>query len=104
MRRREFIRFLGNAAAGWPLTVRAQQPERMRRIGVLMFQSADDPVAQSNIATLKQALRELGWTEGRNVTIDFRAPGNEDRVRNRYASELVALAPDVIVAGNGGTA
>jgi putative ABC transport system substrate-binding protein len=104
MRRREFIRFLGGAAAGWPLTVRAQQPERMRRIGVLMFPLVDDPVGQSDKATLQQALRELGWTEGRNLTIDYRWGGGDAEQNRKYAAELVAFAPDVIVAGNGGAA
>jgi putative tryptophan/tyrosine transport system substrate-binding protein len=103
MRRREFIAGLGSAAA-WPVVARAQQPARMRRIGVLMHDSMDDPVDQSDIATFRQALRELGWTEGRNVTIDYRwAAGDPNRYRT-YAAEMVALAPDVIVAGNGGTA
>jgi putative tryptophan/tyrosine transport system substrate-binding protein len=103
MRRREFIAGLGGSAA-WPLAARAQQPGRMRRIGVLMWVSMDDPVGQSDIATFQQTLRELGWTEGRNVTIDYRwGAGDANRYRT-YAAELVALAPDVIVAGNGGTA
>src|SRR5271168_1715416 len=103
MRRREFIAGLGSAAA-WPVVARAQQPGRMRRIGVLMFVSMDDPVGQSDIATFRQALRELGWTEGRNVTIDYRWGGGDANRARTYAAELVALAPDVIVAGNGGTA
>jgi putative tryptophan/tyrosine transport system substrate-binding protein len=103
MRRRELIAGLGSAAA-WPVVTRAQQTNRMRRIGVLMFESMDDPLGQSEIATLQKALRELGWTEGRNVTIYYRW-GEHDRNRFRaYAAELVALAPDVIVAGNLGTA
>ena len=103
MRRREFISGLGITVA-WPLAARAQQPGRMRRIGVLMFVSMDDPEGQSQIASFQQALRELGWIDGRNVTVDYRW-GADDTNRFRiYAAELVALGPDVIVAGNGGTA
>jgi putative tryptophan/tyrosine transport system substrate-binding protein len=76
----------------------------MRRIGVLMFESMDGPVGQSGIATFQQALRELGWTEGRDVTIDYRWGANDVNRYRTYAAELVALAPDVIVAENGGTA
>jgi putative tryptophan/tyrosine transport system substrate-binding protein len=103
MRRREFIAGLAGAAA-WPLAARAQQRERMRRIGVLMFESMDDPVGQSEIAEFQQALRELGWTESRNVAIDYRWGADDTNRFRTYAAELVALAPDVIVAGNGGTA
>jgi putative ABC transport system substrate-binding protein len=104
MRRRDFITLLGSAAA-WPLAARAQQPARMRRIGVLMNVAVHDPEAQATIAQLRQGLRELGWIEGRNVTIDYRlgAAGNAD-LQRRYVAELVALGPDVIVAGSAGTA
>jgi putative tryptophan/tyrosine transport system substrate-binding protein len=103
MRRRTFIAGLG--AVAWPLAARGQQGERVRRVGVLMFLGVDDPVAQSDVVTFQQVMRELGWTEGRNLTIDYRwAAGNDDRIRSRYAAELVGLAPDVIVASNGGTA
>ena len=106
IRRREFITLLGGAAAAWPLAARAQQPERMRRIGVLMNLAADDPEGQARIAAFLQGLQQLGWTDGRNVRIDTRwAAGDADRSR-RYAAELVALAPDVILAsgslGRGG--
>ena len=105
LRRREFITLLGGAAA-WPLAARAQQPERMRRIGVLMAVAADDPEGQARIAAFLQGLQQLGWTVGRNVRIDTRwAAGDADDIR-RYAAELVALAPDVILAvwqrGRGG--
>jgi putative ABC transport system substrate-binding protein len=97
MRRREFVTLLGGAAA-WPLAVRAQQGERMRRIGVLVNLPADDPQAQVRNAALLQGLQELGWTVGRNVRIDFRwGAGNADRLR-KDAAELVALAPDVLLA------
>jgi putative tryptophan/tyrosine transport system substrate-binding protein len=97
MRRREFITLLSGAAA-WPLTARAQQPERMRRIGVLVNLPADDPQAQVRNAALLQGLQELGWTVGRNLRIDFRwGAGNAENVR-KFAAELVALAPDLILA------
>ena len=85
----------------WPLVARAQQSERMRRIGVLMNTAADDPESQARNAAFLQGLQELGWTVGRNVRIDYRwAAGDTDRLR-RHAAELVALAPEVItVAGN----
>src|SRR5215475_4155882 len=95
--RRQFITLLGSAAV-WSLTARAQQGERMRRIGVLVSLPADDPQAQVRNAALLQGLQELGWTVGRNVRIDFRwGAGNVDRIR-RDAAELVALAPDVLLA------
>ena len=101
MKRREFITLLGGAAAAWPLAARAQQPERMRRIGVLMASAADDPESQARIAAFLQGLAQLGWTDGRNVRIDTRwATTNADDLR-RHAAELAALAPDVIVAATG---
>jgi len=87
-----------------PLAARAQQAERVRRIGVLKFESMDDPVGQSDVAEFQQALRELGWIEGRNVTVDYRWGADDTNRIRAYAAELVALGPDVIVAGNGGTA
>ena len=96
--RREFITLLGGAAVAWPLAARAQQPERVRRIGVLMNLAADDPEGQARLAAFGQGLSELGWTDGRNVRIDTRwGAANADSIR-RYAAELVALAPDVILA------
>jgi len=103
MRRREFITLLGGAAAGRPLAARAQQRERVRRVGVLMNTAADDPIGQTRIAAFVQGLQQLGWGVGRNVEIDSRwAGGDADRIR-RYAVELVALAPDVIVATGSAT-
>jgi ABC-type uncharacterized transport system substrate-binding protein len=96
MRRRGFITLLGGAAA-WPLAARAQQAERVRRIGVLMTQAEDDPEGQTRLLALAQGLQESGWTIGRNVRIDTRwGEGDAERYR-RYAAELVALAPDVIL-------
>ena len=100
MRRRQFITLLGGAAA-WPLAARAQQGDRVRRIGVLIASTADDPEAQARIAAFTEALSQLGWTDGRNVRIDVRwATTNADGLR-RHADELVALLPDVIVAATG---
>jgi ABC-type uncharacterized transport system substrate-binding protein len=97
MKRREFITLLG-ATAVWPLTARAQQKDRMRRVGVLFGLAADDPETQARHTAFVQGLQELGWTDGRNVRIDTRwGAGDADRVR-RYAAELVALAPDAILA------
>src|SRR5215510_12308212 len=97
MRRRTFITLIGGAAAAWPLAARAQQGERVRRIGVLMNSTADDAVSQGRLTAFVQGLQELGWTVGRNLQIDYRwGAGNVERYR-RFASELVALAPDVLV-------
>jgi len=97
MNRRTFITLLGSAAAAWPLAARAQQ-ERMRRIGALMNLAADDPEAAGRVAAFAQGLGELGWTIGRNVRMDAKwAAGNADNFR-KYAAELVALAPDGILA------
>jgi putative ABC transport system substrate-binding protein len=99
MKRREFITLFGGAAAGWPLAARAQQAERMRRIGVLLPAVADDPEWQARVGAFLQALALLGWTIGRNVRIDIRwATTNAGEIR-RHAAELAALAPDVILAG-----
>jgi putative tryptophan/tyrosine transport system substrate-binding protein len=101
MQRREFVRLLGGSVAAWPLVARAQQPERMRRIGVLMGSAADDSESQARIAGFVQGLQQLGWADGRNVRIEVRwATTNPDDIR-RHAAELAALAPDVILAGTG---
>jgi putative ABC transport system substrate-binding protein len=100
MKRREFIALLGGAAAAWPLAARAQQGERVRRIGVLMHSAADDPEFQARITAFLQGLAQLGWLDGRNVRIDTRwGVADADRIR-KYAAELVALAPDVILANS----
>jgi putative tryptophan/tyrosine transport system substrate-binding protein len=98
VKRREFITLLGGAAASWPLAARAQQPERMRRIGVLFGAGADDGDIQARHAAFLQALQQLGWTDNGNVRIDTRfGAGNANNIR-RYSAELATLAPDVILA------
>src|SRR6266550_3931429 len=99
MKRREFfITLLGSAAAAWPLAVRAEQRERMRRIGVLLPNVADDAEAQARIGAFLQGLGQLGWIIGRNVRIDTRWAGANAAEIRRHATELAVLAPDVILA------
>ncbi len=101
MSRREFISLLGAAAATWPLESSAQQSDRVRRIGVLMAATMDDPEYQARVAAFHQSLQELGWNDGRNVAIDTRwATTNPDDIR-KNAAGLAALTPDVILAGTG---
>ena len=103
MRRREFITLISGAAAMWSLAARAQQGERVRRIGVLMTLAADDSQGQARFVAFVQGLQRLGWTVGRNVQIDTRwAAGDAGRIRE-YAAELVALGPDVVLATGGAT-
>jgi len=99
MSRREFIMLLGGVVAAWPLVARAQQPDRMRHIGVLMGTAADDSESQARTAAFAQGLAQLGWVDGRNVRIDTRWATADD-IR-RQAAELAALAPDVILAATG---
>ena len=107
MKRREFITLLGGAAVASPLlrplAAHAQQPERMRRIGVLLPAAADDPLNQARVGAFLQGLALLGWTIGRNVRIDTRWATNNAAEIRRHAAELVALAPDVILASGGST-
>jgi putative ABC transport system substrate-binding protein len=100
IRRREFMTFLSGAAAAWPLAARAQQPGRMRHIGMLMPMAADDPAAPVRIAAFAQGLQELGWSVGGNIRIDYRW-STSDTDRRKNAAELVALAPDLILATSG---
>jgi putative ABC transport system substrate-binding protein len=96
--RRELLAALGGAAAAWPLAARAQQPAQLRRIGVLMPFAEDDPVGQARVAAFVQGLQQSGWTDGRNVRIDYRwSAGDADRIR-KLAMELIALGPDVVMA------
>jgi putative ABC transport system substrate-binding protein len=97
MRRREFISLLG-AAATLPLAARAQQAGGMRRIGVLLNRGADDPEAQARLKAFAQGLQQLGWAEGRNARMDVRWTAGVAANLHRYAAELVALMPDVILA------
>jgi putative ABC transport system substrate-binding protein len=105
MRRREFIALVGGAAAAWPFPVKAQQRERVRRVGFFFGGLApDDPEGLARITAFVQGLQQLGWTDGRNVRIDYRfALGDRERQR-KYATELIAFAPDVILAGGTGGA
>jgi len=104
VRRRDFITLLGGAAA-WPLAARAQQAERIRRIGLLLTGAADDPESLARVGAFLQGLQQLGWTDGRNVRLEYRwGSADAERIR-KSAAELVALAPDVIlVSGNSGMA
>jgi putative tryptophan/tyrosine transport system substrate-binding protein len=100
MKRRAFVTLLGGAAVAWLAAARAQQPERMRKVGVLMNSSADDPNGQRRLATFLQKLQQLGWSDGRNVRIETRWAGAEVERGREYAAELIRLAPDVILASN----
>src|SRR4051812_29072044 len=97
-RRREFITLLGGAAAtAWPLTARAQQAERMRRIGVLMAFAANDPEARLRVAAFEDELRDLGWIDGRNIRIDYRWAPDDPELLHSEAAALTAAVPDVIL-------
>lgn len=98
MRRREFVKLFGGAVATWPLAAHAQQPGPMRRIGVLMNLAADDRQGQQGVAAFVEALQLLGWSDGRNVRIDIRWGTNNLDGQTKYAAELAALAPEVILA------
>jgi putative ABC transport system substrate-binding protein len=97
MRRRAFMTLLGGAAT-WPLAARAQQPERMRRIGVLMGYAESDAAAQAQVAAMRQELRKLGWDEGRNIHIDVRFPAADVAKARAVVMELMSLTPDVLVS------
>src|SRR5262245_54027838 len=97
MRRRDFIKVVAVSVA-FPLATSAQQPEQMRRIGILMNRAANDAEGQARLAAFRQGLQPLGWSEGRNVQIDIRWGEDKPDLERKYAAELVALAPDVILA------
>ena len=100
MKRREFITLLGGTAAAWPLAARAQQPERMRRIGVLMNTRESDPFYRSYAAAFAQTLQRLGWREGKNLHLDLRwSAGDPERI-GAYAAELAGMTPDLILASS----
>src|SRR5262249_50479233 len=103
MRRREFITLLGGSAAAWPLAARAQQPARMRRIGVLMAYTENDREYRSHLAAFREELQKLGWSEGRNVQFDYRWAALDPEVMRRFARELIALQPDVILSSSSPT-
>jgi ABC-type uncharacterized transport system substrate-binding protein len=100
IKRRDFISLLGGAAAAWPLAARAQQGERMRRIGVLMSLAGTDPEAQARVAAFRKGLQTLGWAEDRNVRIDIRWAASDAALMQRFAKELIALQPDLILSHN----
>jgi putative ABC transport system substrate-binding protein len=98
MRRRDFIAGLGGAAAAWPVAARAQQPDRMRCVGVLMNLAENDATAQGFFATFRQRLQQLGWIDGRNIRIETRWGAGDAALYRKYAAELIALTPDVVFA------
>jgi putative ABC transport system substrate-binding protein len=98
MRRREFLTLLGTTAATWPLAARAQQPESTRKIAILMNRAANDAEGEARLAAFKQTLQQLGWSEGRNVRFDIRYGEDNIEIERKFASELLALAPDIILA------
>jgi len=98
MKRREFIKVVGGAAASWPLAVRAQQRDEVRRIGVIVNVAADDPEAQASVAAFKQAMQQLGWSDERNLQIDFRGAAGDPEKMQAFAKELVGLKPHVILS------
>ena len=97
MRRREFITLIGSTVATWPLAVRAQQRERLRRVAILVAIAADTPGAQVSYTAFLKAFEQLGWTDGRNIQIEVRWTGGDEAEASKYAEELVALTPDVIL-------
>jgi len=97
MRRREFIRLLGSTAIGWPLTVRAQQSDQMRRIGVLMPYAEAEPEASLRVTALREGLLKLGWTEGRNIRFEHRWSGSDVETIPKLAREIANSRPDVIL-------
>jgi len=101
MRRRDFIKVIAGSTALLPFAVGAQQSERKRQVGILMGLAADDPEAQDRIGVFEDTLHLLGWTEGRNLQIDYRRGAGNTDVTRKYAAELIALAPDVILASGG---
>ena len=99
MKRRDFITLIGGTAAAWPLAARAQQRERMRRIGVLMPFTERDPEGQTRVTAFREGLQKLGWTEGRNIRIDYRW-ASDTTLMPQFAKELVALKPELILASS----
>src|SRR5262245_50624892 len=100
MRRRDFVRVIGGTAAAWPFWARAQQRERVRRVGVLTPFAADDAEGQARLTAFAQGLQQLGWSVGLNLRIDYRWGDGKVETMRKYAAELVALAPDLILASS----
>jgi putative ABC transport system substrate-binding protein len=100
MRRRDFMKAIAGSAAGWPLAARAQRPERMLRVSVLLVFAQQDPEAIVRVKAFQLGMRDLGWIEGRNVQIEYRFAENNQELINKHVTELVRLAPDVIVANS----
>lgn len=98
MKRRDFIKLIGGGAVAWPLAARAQQPERMRRVGVLMGYPEGDKQAQAGVSALRKGLQNLGWIEGQNIHTDYRWAGPDPEKARTYAKELSGMSPDVIVS------
>jgi putative tryptophan/tyrosine transport system substrate-binding protein len=103
VKRREFLTYVGGAAVAWPLAARAQQADRMRRVGMLSTLTADDSEGQARVSAFRQALQQLGWTDGRNLQIDVRWSGGDTERTRKNAIDLAALAPDVILATGNST-
>ena len=99
MKRREFIGLMG-ATAAWPMVAQAQQSKQVRRIGVLTAYSESDPEAQARVAAFREGLQKLGWTEGRNIRIDARWAASDAALMQRFAQELVALQPELILSSS----
>ena len=99
MRRRDFITVLGRAAALWPLTGYAQQPERVPRVGVLISPPEGSPLAQVSVTVFVEALKRFGWVEGKNIRIDYRFAAGDTKLFKHYATELVGMSPDAILTG-----
>jgi putative ABC transport system substrate-binding protein len=100
MRRRQVIKLLGGAAAAWPLAARAQQGDRMRRLGILMAGAESDPQYQADVAVFREGLQKLGWVDGQNIRIEVRWAGFDAETMRRYAKELIALQPDLILSND----
>ena len=100
MRRRDFITLLGGAASAWPLAARAQQSDRMRRLGILMAGAESDPQYQADVAVFREGLQKLGWVDGQNIRIEVRWAGFNAETMRRYAKELIALQPDLILSND----